>query len=159
MSTLEHARTASSAAPVARGLARPALVSAVLFMVITGLGYPLLTTGLAQVLFHDQANGSLVEHGPAVIGSSLIGQNFTQPEYFHPRPSATTAPDPKDASKTVSLPYNAALSGASNLAPTSKALVDQVRDRVHAYRQENGLASDAQVSVDAVTASASGLDP
>ncbi|OUL96522.1 K(+)-transporting ATPase subunit C [Paraburkholderia hospita] len=159
MSTFEHARTASSAAPLTRGLARPALVSAVLFMVVAGLGYPLLTTGLAQLLFHKQAGGSLVEHHGVVIGSSLIGQNFTQPGYFHPRPSATSAPDPKDASQTVSSPYNAALSGASNLGPSSKKLIDQVRDRILAYRKENGLADDAQIPVDAVTASASGLDP
>src|SRR6185369_12736348 len=111
-------------APLIRGLARPALTSAVLFMVVTGLGYPLLTTGLAQLLFHKQAGGSLVERGDAVIGSSLIGQNFTQPGYFHPRPSATAAPDPKDPSQTISSPYNAALSGASNLGPASKKLID-----------------------------------
>ena len=159
MSTLEHASTPSSTVPLMRGLGRPALVSAVLFMVVTGLGYPLLTTGLAQVLFHHQASGSLVERNGAVVGSALIGQDFSKPGYFHPRPSATTAPDPKDASKTISQPYNAALSGASNLAPTSKALIDQVRERVHAYRAENGLSGDAQIPVDAVTASASGLDP
>ena len=159
MSTFEHARTASSAAPLTRGLARPALVSAVLFMVVAGLGYPLLTTGLAQVLFHKQAGGSLVERHGLVIGSSLIGQNFTQPGYFHPRPSATSAPDPKDASQAVSSPYNSALSGASNLGPSSKKLIDQVRGRVLAYRKENGLADDVQIPVDAVTASASGLDP
>jgi K+-transporting ATPase ATPase C chain len=159
MSTLEHAQTSSAAAPLIRGLARPALTSAVLFMVVTGLGYPLLTTGLAQLLFHKQAGGSLVERGDAVIGSSLIGQNFTQPGYFHPRPSATAAPDPKDPSQTISSPYNAALSGASNLGPASKKLIDQVRDRIRVYRQENGLGGDVEIPVDAVTASASGLDP
>jgi len=147
MSTLEHAQTSSAAAPLIRGLARPALTSAVLFMVVTGLGYPLLTTGLAQLLFHKQAGGSLVERGDAVIGSSLIGQNFTQPGYFHPRPSATAAPDPKDPSQT------------SNLGPASKKLIDQVRDRIRVYRQENGLGGDVEIPVDAVTASASGLDP
>src|ERR1700743_1362116 len=130
MSTLEHASTPSPTVPLMRGLGRPALVSAVLFMVATGSGYPLLTTGLAQMLFHHQASGSLVERNGAVVGSALIGQDFSKPGYFHPRPSATTAPDPKDASKTISQPYNAALSGASNLAPTSKALTDQVRERV-----------------------------
>jgi potassium-transporting ATPase KdpC subunit len=159
MSTIEHAHAASPAVPLMRGLARPALVSAVFFMVVTGLGYPLLTTGLAQLLFHDQAQGSLVERHGTLIGSSLIGQNFTQPGYFHPRPSATTAPDPKDASQTIPQPYNPALSAGSNLGPTSKKLIDSVRDRVHAYREENGLAADVPVPVDAVTASASGLDP
>jgi K+-transporting ATPase ATPase C chain len=159
MSTLEHAQISSPGVPLTRGLARPALVSAVLFMVVTGLGYPLLTTGLAQVLFHKQASGSLVERHGAVIGSALIGQNFTQPGYFHPRPSATTGPDPKDASQSIPFPYNAALSGGSNLGPTSKSLIDQVRNRVHVYRQENGLGGDVQIPVDAVTASASGLDP
>jgi K+-transporting ATPase ATPase C chain len=128
-------------------------------MIVTGLAYPLLTTGLAQVLFHRQASGSLAERDGAVIGSTLIGQNFTKPGYFHPRPSATTAPDPKDASQTVASPYNAALSGASNLAPTSKKLIDQVRERIRAYREENGLGSEVRIPVDAVTASASGLDP
>jgi K+-transporting ATPase ATPase C chain len=159
MSTIEQARAAAPAVPLMRGLARPALVSAVVFMVITGLGYPLLTTGLAQLLFHEQAGGSLVERNGAVIGSAVIGQNFTQPGYFHPRPSATSGPDPKDASQSISVPYNAALSGGSNLGPTSKKLIDQVRDRVGAYRKENGLGADVQVPVDAVTASASGLDP
>lgn len=160
MSTLEQAtHTPSAAGPLVRGLARPALVSAVLFMVVTGLGYPLLTTGLAQALFHTQANGSLVEHGGAVIGSTLIGQNFTQAGYFHPRPSATSAPDPKDASQTIASPYYAALSAGSNLGPTSKKLIDQVRDRVRVYRAENGLGGTVPIPVDAVTASASGLDP
>jgi potassium-transporting ATPase KdpC subunit len=159
MSTIEPTRNVSPAAPLLRGLTRPALVSAVFFMVVTGLAYPLLTTGLAQLLFRDQAQGSLVARNGALIGSSLIGQNFTQPGYFHPRPSATTALDPKDASQTISLPYNAALSAASNLGPTSKKLIDTVRDRVHAYREENGLAANVPVPVDAVTASASGLDP
>jgi K+-transporting ATPase ATPase C chain len=159
MSTLEHARTSSPASPLLRGLARPALVSAVLFMIVTGIGYPLLTTGVAQVLFRGHASGSLVERNDALVGSSLIGQNFTKPGYFHPRPSATTAPDPKDASQSVAAPYNAALSGASNLAPTSKKLIDQVRERVRAYREENALGNDVQIPVDAVTASASGLDP
>lgn len=159
MSTIEQVSASTQAEPLLRGLARPALVSAVFFMLVTGLGYPLVTTGLAQVLFHQQARGSLVERNGVTIGSSLIGQNFTQPGYFHPRPSATTGPDPKDPSQSISVPYNAELSGASNYGPTSKKLIDQVRDRVRAYRDENGLAADAAVPVDAVTASASGLDP
>jgi K+-transporting ATPase ATPase C chain len=114
---------------------------------------------VAQMLFPSQANGSLVEHNGKAVGSAVIGQNFTKPEYFHPRPSATSGPDPTDASKSVDQPYNAALSGASNLGGTSKKLIDQVSARVQAYRQENGLAANASVPVDAVTASGSGLDP
>ena len=145
--------------PVFRGLARPVLVSSVFFMVVTGIAYPLATTGVAQLLFHRQAQGSLVERGGHMVGSSVIGQDFTKPEYFHPRPSVTTGPDPKDASKTVNQPYNAASSGASNLGPLSKTLIDQVTARAVVYRKDNGLAPNAPVPVDAVTASASGLDP
>jgi K+-transporting ATPase ATPase C chain len=144
---------------VFRGLARPVLVSSIFFMLVTGIAYPYVTTGAAQMLFPSQANGSLVELNGKTVGSAVIGQNFTKPEYFHPRPSATSAPDPADASKSVDQPYNAALSGASNLGATSKKLIDQVGARVLAYRQENGMAADAAVPVDAVTASASGLDP
>jgi K+-transporting ATPase ATPase C chain len=93
------------------------------------------------------------------VGSAVIGQNFTAPHYFHPRPSATVAPDPADSSKTIDQPYNAALSGASNQGPTSRKLIDAVRERAQAYRQENGLAANAPIPVDAVTASGSGLDP
>ncbi|WP_323012241.1 K(+)-transporting ATPase subunit C [Castellaniella sp.] len=142
-----------------KGIARPVIVSSVFFMALTGLAYPMFTTGVANLLFPAQAQGSLLERNGAVIGSSLIGQNFTRPEYFHPRPSATMGPDPADASKTVSLPYNAGLSGASNLGPTNRKLADQVAERVAAYRAENGLSNTAAVPVDAVTASASGLDP
>jgi len=141
------------------GLLRPVLASSVLFMLVTGIAYPLATTGVAQLLFRSQAQGSLVERQGTVVGSAVIGQDFTKPIYFHPRPSATTGPDPSNPNNSVAQPYNAALSGASNLAPTSKKLVDQVSARVQAYRQENGLAADAPVPVDAVTASASGLDP
>jgi K+-transporting ATPase ATPase C chain len=142
-----------------RGLLRPALASSVLFMLVTGLAYPLATTAIAQVLFPSQARGSLVERDGALIGSAIIGQDFQQPTYFHPRPSATTAPDPADSTKSVDQPYNAALSAASNLGPTSKKLLDAVAARALAYRKENGLGADTQVPVDAVTASASGLDP
>jgi K+-transporting ATPase ATPase C chain len=128
-------------------------------MTITGLGYPLLTTGVAEILFHHQAEGSIITERGVAVGSELIGQLFTKPEYFHPRPSVTTAPDPKDPSKTIDQPYNAANSGASNLAPTSKKLVDEVTSRVAVYRKENGLEPNEPVPVDAVTASASGLDP
>jgi potassium-transporting ATPase KdpC subunit len=129
-------------------LLRPVLVSAVLFMAVTGLAYPLAATGLATALFPRQAAGSLVRHGDTVIGSSVIGQDFHTPRYFHPRPSATG-----------DVPYNGAASGASNLGPTSAKLRDTVRERAEAFRRQNKLATDAPVPVDAVTASASGLDP
>ena len=149
----------AQSAPVMRGLARPVLVSAVFFMVVTGLAYPLLTTGVAQAVFGDQARGSLVERNGQAVGSAVIGQNFTRPEYFHPRPSATVGADPADPSKTVDQPYNAASSGASNQGAISKKLLDQVAARTEAYRKENGLPANASVPVDAVTASGSGLDP
>src|SRR5207253_5866367 len=95
--------------------------------VITGLIYPLGITGLAQLFFPRQANGSLIEKDGAVIGSELNGQNFTEDKYFHGRPSATTDTDPNDATKTVPAPYNAANSGGSNLGPTSQALIDRVK--------------------------------
>src|SRR6185437_7452954 len=101
---------------------RPAIVLLLGLTVITGLAYPLAITAVAGAIFPKQAAGSLIEKGGKVIGSSLIGQDFTSDKYFHGRPSATTAPDPKDSSKTVPAPYNAANSGGSNLGPTSKAL-------------------------------------
>ena len=129
--------------------ARTAVLMIIAITVVTGFIYPVVMTGLAQVLFPDQANGSLVRDSSGnVIGSALIGQNFTDPKYFHPRPSAAG----KDG-------YDATNSGGSNLGPTNQKLIDAVRQRAIAYRQENGLAPDAQVPVDAVTASASGLDP
>ncbi|MFL1503667.1 K(+)-transporting ATPase subunit C [Pseudomonas sp. O64] len=142
-----------------KGLLRPVLVSAVFFMLLTGLAYPAFTTLAAQLLLPYQANGSLIERDGLVIGSALIGQHFTKPEYFQGRPSMTLGADPQDPSKSISQPYNAGSSGASNLGPTSQKLLDQVAARAKAYRQANGLAADAQVPVDAVTASASGLDP
>lgn len=142
-----------------KGLLRPVLVSAVFFMLLTGLAYPAFTTVAAQLLFPFQAQGSLIERDGLVIGSELIGQSFTKPEYFQGRPSMTLGADPQDPGKSVSQPYNAGASGASNLGPTSQKLVDQVAARTKAYRQDNGLAADAPVPVDAVTASASGLDP
>lgn len=142
-----------------KGLLRPVLVSAVFFMLLTGLAYPAFTTVAAQLLFPYQASGSLIERDGQVIGSALIGQNFTKPEYFHGRPSMTLGADPQDPSKSVSQPYNAGSSGASNLGPTSQKLLDQVAACAKAYRQDNGLPADAPVPVDAVTASASGLDP
>ena len=135
---------------------RPALVVVVGLTLLTGLAYPLAITGIAGVLFPHQAKGSMIEKNGAVIGSSLIAQSFAADRYFHPRPSATVAPDPKDASKTVPAPYNAQNSGASNYGPTSKSLIDRVKvdaDKLHA---EN---PNAPVPVDLVTTSASGLDP
>lgn len=141
------------------GLVRPVLISSLLFMLVTGLVYPLATTGAANLLFPAQSAGSLIAPSGKAVGSAVIGQDFKRPDYFHPRPSATLGPDPAAPDKSIDQPYNAASSGASNLGPTSKKLVDLVAARVLAYRQENGMAADAQVPVDAVTASGSGLDP
>jgi K+-transporting ATPase ATPase C chain len=135
---------------------RPAIVLTVAFTLLCGIAYPLGMTGIAQVLFPDQANGSLITKDGKVIGSELIGQNFTQDKYFHGRPSATTDTDPKDPTKTVPSPYNAAASVASNLGPTSKALVDRVTGDAAKLAAEN---PKSPVPVDLVTTSASGLDP
>ncbi len=135
---------------------RPAVVMIVVMTVITGLLYPLGMTGLAQLFFPRQANGSLVEKDRQVIGSALIGQNFTSAKYFHGRPSATVEPDPKDPSKTVPSPYAADNSAGSNLGPTSKALVDRVASGAAELAAENMA---APIPVDLVTTSASGLDP
>ena len=135
---------------------RPAIVFIVALTLITGLGYPLAMTGIAGLLFPDQAAGSLIERDGKVVGSALIGQEFTGEGYFHGRPSATTAPDPADSTKTVPAPYNAANSGGSNLGPTSKALNDRVKEDVDKLKAENPSAS---VPVDLVTTSGSGLDP
>lgn len=135
---------------------RPALVMIVALTAITGLIYPLAMTGIAGTLFPYQAQGSLIEVDGKVVGSALIGQNFTEDKYFHGRPSATVAPDPNDASKTVSAPYNAANSGGSNLGPTNKALIDRVKEDVDKLKQEN---PSAPVPIDLVTTTASGLDP
>jgi len=134
---------------------RPAIVLVVLLTVITGLIYPLAMTGLGQAIFSKQANGSLIEQDGKVIGSELIGQNFTSDKYFHGRPSATSEPDPKDSTKTISVPYAADNSTGSNLGPTSKALIDRVKGDVATLKAQN----DAPVPVDLVTTSASGLDP
>ena len=135
---------------------RPAIMMIVVMTIVTGLAYPLAMTGIAQAVFPYQANGSLVVENGKVIGSEFIGQNFESDKYFHGRPSATTAPDPKDASKSVPAPYNAANSSGSNLGPTSKALMDRVKDDAAKLQAENpGIA----VPVDLVTTSASGLDP
>jgi len=135
---------------------RPAIVMIIGMTIITGLAYPLLMVGLGQVLFHDQANGSLIVKDGKVIGSALIGQSFTSEKYFHGRPSATTEPDPKDATKTIAVPYAADNSSGSNLGPTSKALVDRVKDDAAKLAAEN---PNTPIPVDLVTTSASGLDP
>ncbi|WDD90973.1 potassium-transporting ATPase subunit KdpC [Burkholderia sp. FERM BP-3421] len=149
----------SSLMAATRGLVRPVLAASVLFMLVTGLGYPLLTTGVANVLFPAQARGSLVARDGLTVGSAVIGQSFARAGYFHPRPSATVGTDPADASKTVDQPYNAAGSGASNQGAISKKLLGDVAGRVRDYRRQNGLAAGTPVPADAVTASASGLDP
>jgi K+-transporting ATPase ATPase C chain len=129
--------------------ARSAVLVLLLLTALTGLGYPLLVTGLSQVLFPHQANGSLIRNEPGeVIGSELIGQPFTQPQYFHPRPSAAG----EDG-------YDATSSSGSNLGPTNQALIELVEERTLSYREENRLAANSPVPVDAVTASGSGLDP
>jgi K+-transporting ATPase ATPase C chain len=135
---------------------RPAIVMMVAMTIITGLIYPLGMTGIAQLLFPHQANGSLIERDNKVIGSSLIGQNFTDAKYFHGRPSATSEPDPNDPSKSVPTPYAADNSAGSNLGPTSKALIDRVTEDTKALQAEN---PSVPVPVDLVTTSASGLDP
>ena len=135
---------------------RPAIVLLLAFTVLTGVVYPLVMTGLANVIFPYQAHGSLLEKDGKVIGSELLGQNFTSDRYFHGRPSATVGPDPADPSKTVSVPYDAANSGGSNLGPTSKALIDRMTADVAKLKQEN---PSVRVPVDLVTTSGSGLDP
>ena len=135
---------------------RPAIVFIVALTVITGLLYPFAMTGIAGVVFPYQAQGSLIERDGKVVGSALIGQDFTSAGYFHGRPSATVAPDPNDSTKTVPAPYNAANSGGSNLGPTNKALIDRVQGDVEKLQQEN---PSAQVPIDLVTTSGSGLDP
>ena len=129
----------------------------VLFTALTGLAYPLAITGVAQLAFsRDQANGGVIERNGKIVGSSLIGQSFTSDRYFHGRPSATSAPDPADASKTIDAPYNAANSLGSNLGPTSQKLVDRVNG---AIETEFAAGRIDVVAADAVTMSGSGLDP
>jgi K+-transporting ATPase ATPase C chain len=135
---------------------RPAIVMIVLFTALTGLAYPLAITGVAQLAFSNQANGSVIERDGKVVGSSLIGQNFTSDRYFHGRPSATSTPDPADSTKTVDAPYNAANSSGSNLGPTSQKLVDRVSGAIEA---EFAAGRIDLVAADAATTSGSGLDP
>ena len=125
----------------------PSILAVVVFTVITGLVYPLVVTGVSQVAVHSKANGSLVKVDGVVVGSKLLGQSFTEPGYFHPRPSAAG-----DG-------YDGLSSAASNLGPTNPEFLSTVQQRIDDYRTQNGLAADQSVPVDAVTASASGLDP
>jgi len=135
---------------------RPAVVMILLMTVLTGLAYPLAMTGVAQLVFPRQSNGSLIEKDGKVIGSALIGQNFTGPAYFHGRPSATVGTDPRDATNTVPAPYNAANSAGSNAGPTAKSLVERVKEDVVKLKAENPT---MPVPIDLITTSASGLDP
>jgi K+-transporting ATPase ATPase C chain len=135
---------------------RPAILMIVVMTIITGLAYPLAMTGIAQAIFPHQANGSLIEKDGKVIGSELIGQNFASEKYFHGRPSATLGPDPSDATKTTSVPYNGGFSIGSNYGPTAKALIDRVKGDVDKLKAEN---PSTPVPADLATASGSGLDP
>lgn len=125
----------------------PALRIVLVFTVLLGLAYPLVVTGIAQGLWSDKADGSLVTVNGKAVGSSLIGQSFTKPKYFHPRPSAAG-----DG-------YDGLASSASNLGPTNPTLIDNVKKAAAAYRKENGLPAGFSVPIDAVTSSGSGLDP
>ena len=135
---------------------RPAIVMIVLFTALNGLAYPLAITGVAQLVFPNRANGGVIERDGKIVGSSLIGQNFTSDRYFHGRPSATSTPDPADSTKTVDAPYNAANSSGSNLGPTSQKLVDRVSSAIEA---EFAAGRIDLVAADAATTSGSGLDP
>lgn len=135
---------------------RPAIMMTVIMTIITGLAYPLAMTGIAETIFPYQAHGSLLEKDGKVIGSELIGQNFAADNYFHGRPSATSEPDPKDATKTISVPYAADNSAGSNLGPTAQPLVDRMKDDAAKLKAEN---ANMPIPVDLVTSSASGLDP
>ena len=135
---------------------RPAIILVVALTLITGLVYPLFMTGIAEAIFPRQAQGSLIEKDGKVVGSALIGQVFASDRYFHGRPSATNAPDPKDPTKTVDAPYNAVNSMGSNYGPTSKALVDRIKADLEKLKAEN---PSTPVPQDLVTTSGSGLDP
>lgn len=135
---------------------RPAFVLLTGLTLLTGVVYPLAVTGIASVALPHQAGGSLIKSGDTIVGSALIGQSFTEPKWFHGRPSATSAADPADATKTVDAPYNAANSSGSNLGPLSAKLIERVKGDTDALRAESGAET---VPADAVTTSASGLDP
>src|SRR3954454_22532521 len=126
----------------------PAVVAVLVFTVLCGILYPLVVTGIGQMAFRHRANGSLIERDGVVVGSELLGQNFADPRYFWPRPSAAGADG-----------YDGLASGGSNLGPSHPKLLDAVAARVAAYRAANHLGVGEAVPVDAVTASASGLDP
>ncbi|WP_395743156.1 K(+)-transporting ATPase subunit C [Prosthecobacter sp.] len=127
---------------------RPAIAATLVLAAVTCGVYPLVVTGISQAAFKEKAHGSLIaDKDGTVRGSALLGQNFTAPQYFHPRPSAAGSG------------YDAASSGGSNLGPTSQKLNDAIKERIAAYRSTNGLAADAAVPADAATASGSGLDP
>jgi potassium-transporting ATPase KdpC subunit len=126
---------------------KPAVIILAVFTAITGLIYPLVVTGIAQLAFADKANGSLIKRNGVIVGSKFIGQQFGAARYFHSRPSAAGAG------------YDGSASSGSNLGPSNPALLEAIAARVEAYRNENSLSIDTQVPVDAVTASASGLDP
>ena len=137
-------------------IVRPAVAMLLLFTLLTGLAYPLAITGVAQLAFAGAANGSLLLRDGKPVGSVLIGQNFISDKYFQGRPSATSAPDPQDPAKTIDAPYNAANSGGSNLGVTSQKFIDRVKADVSA-RRAGGWRNP--IPADAVTTSASGLDP
>jgi K+-transporting ATPase ATPase C chain len=130
-----------------RELKTSLLTMLVLLIILCGI-YPIMVWGIAQVIFPGKANGSLIERQGKLVGSSLIAQSFSNPQYFHPRPSAAGA-----------IGYDGTSSGGSNLGPLSKSLVDQVEERIKNYRKENNLPADTLIPADAVTASGSGLDP
>ncbi|MCC7483617.1 MAG: K(+)-transporting ATPase subunit C [Burkholderiales bacterium] len=148
-----------SSADLLRGLLGPCLRGAAFVALTTGVAYPLATTGVAQLLLPQTASGSLIRQDERVVGSRLIGQHFTATHYFHSRPSATTGANPDGSGSSVSQPYNAGASLGSNQGPTNAALIEAVRQRTQDYRASHGLPADAMLPADAVTASASGLDP
>ncbi|MBK9080916.1 MAG: potassium-transporting ATPase subunit KdpC [Rhizobiales bacterium] len=135
---------------------RPAVSLLALLTLVTGLAYPLAVTGVASLVFPAQAGGGLILRDGKTIGSALIGQNFVDPRYFHGRPSATTAPDPADAAKSIDAPYNAAGSGGANLGPTSAKLIQRIKADADALK---AVGAATPLPADALTTSASGLDP
>jgi K+-transporting ATPase ATPase C chain len=130
-----------------KSLIRPAITLFILISLVTGLLYPLAVTGIAQIAFPEQAAGSLLKHDDETIGSTLIGQNFSEPTFFWGRPSATSP-----------MPYNAANSGGSNLGPTNPALIESVSERIQKLRASHS-GKEGKIPTDLVTTSASGLDP